>query len=61
MRKIRRLAIWLMGTGILAFVVGVLLGGPDGDKAGIYCAESSPIFIVMGIGLYFWYGLRSAK
>ena len=42
-----------MGSGILAFAVGVLLGGPDGDTFGIYFGESGLILIAIGIAVLF--------
>ena len=45
-----------MGSGVLAFAVGVLLGGPDGDTFGIYFGESGLILIAIGIAVLFvWF------
>jgi hypothetical protein len=55
-RKVRHLVLWPMGSGILAFVVGVLLGGPDGNTTGIYFGESGLILIAIGTGvLVVWF------
>jgi hypothetical protein len=49
MRKAKLVALWLTGVGVLAFVIGVLLDGPDGDRVGIYCGFSGLMLVAVGI------------
>jgi hypothetical protein len=50
MQKVKHLAFWLVGSGVLAFVIGALLGGPDGGP-GIYWGESGTILVAIGTGM----------
>jgi hypothetical protein len=55
-REVKFLALLLLGIGILSFVVGDLLGGPDGG-IGIYFGEVGLLLIAIGFGVWFFMSL----